>query len=542
MKKIYLISLLSFFVINILAAQPYINIQISNQASPEEVSISINPRNVNQIVGGANLNSYYYSSNGGFNWTRGVLTSSAYGVWGDPCVVVDTSGHFYYFHLSNTPAPGHWIDRIVCQKSTNAGVNWNNPGSFTFFDPNKDQDKEWACVDWSGGTRGNWIYCTWTQFDNYGSSSQLDSTNILFARSTNGGDNWTGVTRINQLGGDCIDDDNTVEGAVPCVGPNGEVYVSWAGPKIRNSQFGIFFDRSTDGGDTWMANDVYVVDQPGGWAISIPGIYRCNGMPVTCCDISSGPFRGTIYINYTDLAAGNSDCDVKLVKSTNGGLNWSEPMRVNYDLPGKHQFFTWMTIDQVTGYLYFVFYDRRNYLDNQTDVYLARSTNGGSTFSNIRVNETPFLPTSGTFFGDYNNITAHNGIIRPMWTRLHTGQLSVWTAIIDFPTKVEGPRKNSPNRFNLSQNYPNPFNPSTTVKFDVPLTPYSRLEEGQSGVMVRLIVYDILGKEIASLVNEQLSPGTYEIKWNAVNLPGGVYFYKLFAGSFSDTKKMILLK
>jgi len=540
MKKLYLTASFSLLIINVLIAQPYTNIQISNQSSPEEVSICINPKNVNQVVGGANLNSFYYSSNGGFNWTRGVLTSSAYGVWGDPCLVVDTSGYFYYFHLSNTPSPGHWIDRIVCQKSTNGGVSYSNPGTYTFFDPNKDQDKEWACVDWTHGTRGNWIYCTWTQFDNYGSSSSLDSTNILFARSTNGSDNWTGVTRINQLGGDCIDDDNTVEGAVPCVGPNGEVYVSWAGPKIRNTQFGIFFDRSTDGGDTWMANDVYVVDQPGGWATTIPGTSRCNGMPVTSCDISNGPNRGNVYINYTDLAAGNTDSDVKFVRSTNGGMNWSAPVRVNYDLPGKHQFFTWMTIDQITGYIYIVFYDRRNYLDNQTDVYLARSTNGGATFANIRINETPFTPTG--FIGDYINITAHNGTVRPMWTRMVSGQLSVWTAIIEYPTKVEDPDKNIPSRFNLGQNYPNPFNPSTTIKFDVPLTPHSPLEGGQRGVMVRLIIYDMLGKEVSALVNEQLSPGTYEIKWHAANQPSGVYFYKLSLDSFSDTKKMILLK
>jgi len=84
---------------------------------------------------------------------------------------------------------------------------------------------------------------TWTQFDSYGTSNPIDSSKIMFAKSTDAGTSWSQPgqgLRIDKLGGDCVDADNTVEGAVPAVGPNGEVYVAWAGPKIRNSQFGIF--------------------------------------------------------------------------------------------------------------------------------------------------------------------------------------------------------------------------------------------------------------------------------------------------------------
>ncbi len=531
MKQILLFLAIIFSSAGILLSQPFQNVMISNVSSPEEPSICINPKNLNQVVAGANINSFYYSSNGGFNWTRGTLSSSSWGVWGDPCIAVDTLGNFYYFHLSNPPSGGHWIDRIVCQKSTNAGVSWSNPGTYTFYDPNKDQDKEWVAIDWSHGSRGNWIYCTWTQFDNYGSSNNFDSSNILFARSTNGGDNWVGVTRINTLGGDCIDEDNTVEGAVPAVGPNGEVYVAWAGPKIRNSQFGIFFDKSTNGGITWLSTDIYVADQPGGWDYMISGLQRCNGLPITCCDVSNGPYRGNIYINWTD-EAGAADHDVKIAKSTNGGLNWSAPIRVNNDPAGKEQFLTWMTVDQVTGYLYVIFYDRRNRSNNLTDVFLARSTNGGASFVNTQVSDTAFLPTSSVFFGDYNNITAHNGKVRPIWTRLHSGNLSVWTAIIDFPVAVTSQNNEVPREFSLSQNFPNPFNPSTTIKFKVP----------ENSNHISLKVYNTLGKEVTLLVSGDLNPGEYEIEWNASNQPSGVYFYTLTDGSFSETKKMVLVK
>ena len=93
-------------------------------------------------------------------------------------------------------------------------------------------------------------------------------------------------------------------------------------------------------------------------------------------------------------------------------------------------FFPWMAIDQATGYLYVVFYDRRNYEDNQTDVYLAYSKDAGQTWINEKVSESPFTPSEIIFFGDYNNISVHNGMVRPIWTRYEKGKLSVWTSLI----------------------------------------------------------------------------------------------------------------
>ena len=90
-----------------------------------------------------------------------------------------------------------------------------------------------------------------------------------------------------------------------------------------------------------------------------------------------------------------------------------------------------------------------------------------------------------------------------------------------------------PREFLLYQNYPNPFNPSTKIKFDLP---------GSSVAQTFLSVYNILGKEIAVLINQPMQPGSYEVEWNASNYPSGVYFYKLTSGSFTDKKKFILLK
>ena len=102
--------------------------------------------------------------------------------------------------------------------------------------------------------------------------------------------------------------------------------------------------------------------------------------------------------------------------------------------------------------------------------------------------------------------------------------------------------------FKLEQNYPNPFNPSTKIKFTVPAV---TLRQAQSDTWVTLKVYDILGNELATLVNAELSPGEYEVEFNATssssfrlarNLSSGIYFYTLRTGEFIQTKKMILLK
>lgn len=94
-----------------------------------------------------------------------------------------------------------------------------------------------------------------------------------------------------------------------------------------------------------------------------------------------------------------------------------------------------------------------------------------------------------------------------------------------------------PSTFSLEQNYPNPFNPSTKIKFTVPVT-----LSGVEGSLVSIKVYDVLGNEVKTLVNEEKTAGTYEVTWNADVLPSGVYFYKLQTGNFVETKKMLLLK
>jgi hypothetical protein len=527
-KMLTSILLLSLFFLETASSQ-YQNIRVSAVGSnnPEEVSIAINPANPLNLAAGANIDYYYYSTNGGLNWTQGRLTSASFRVYGDPCLTFDALGNLYYGHLSNPPSPGYWIDRIVVQKSTNGGANWSDGAGIGFSPPRKNQDKEWLIADMTNSPYRHNVYVSWTEFDYYGSSAPTDSTRILFSRSTDAGTTWSTPVRLSDRAGDCVDEDNTVEGAVPAVGPNGEVYTSWSGP------LGIMFDRSTDGGVTW-GRDIFVSDQPGGWDYMIPGIYRCNGMPITVCDVSNSPYRGTIYINWSDQRNGLSNTDVFISKSTDGGTTWSPARMVNDDLTAAQQFFTWTTIDQTTGFVYTVFYDRRGTAGNATDVYVARSTNGGETFSNFKVSQSSFTPTSTVFFGDYTGIAAHNRKIYPIWMRLDGSALSVWTAIVNDSVAVGVPEgEGHASSFALQQNYPNPFNPSTMIRFNV-----------SSREHVAIKVFDLLGRDITTLVDRIVEPGEHTVAFSAwdYQLSSGTYFYRMRAGNFVQTRKFILLE
>ncbi len=495
------------------------NILISTNNFPNEPSIAINPKNTNELVAGSNIDNYYYSTDGGFTWNENILTST-YGVWGDPAIVCDTTGSFYFFHLSN-PQSGNWIDRIVSQRTATPGGTWTN-GGFTGLNGTKAQDKHWVTID----RKTNVIYMTWTEFDDYGSALPTDSSRILFSKSADQGQTWTPALKINQVSGDCLDEDNTVEGAVPALGPNGEVYVSWAGP------LGIVFDRSTDGGATWLAQDIPVTTIPGGWDFAIPGIYRANGLPITSCDTSGGPNNGAIYINWSDQRNGINNTDVWLVKSTDGGNTWTQPTKVNDDATQRQQFFTWMTIDQTNGNLWFVFYDRRNYNDNRTDVYMARSIDGGNSFENFKISNAPFTPDPGVFFGDYTNITAHNNIIRPIWTNLDNSQLSLLTAIID--TTLVGVSENGSqlNEFSLlEQNYPNPFSNRTFFSF--------KLHKTET---ISLKIYDWIGRVVATPIeNETLGYGKHVINFDK-KLSSGTYFYELKTNEKLMRRKMMVVE
>lgn len=239
----------------------------------------------------------------------------------------------------------------------------------------------------------------------------------------------------------------------------------------------------------------------------------------------------------------------KILKTTNGGLNWTEitlPSRtiwaligdeVNNDVIGvggdnddatiyrSNDFgLTWNVIFDSSagsclssvGSMYEYIRDTMYAVGKQGTI--VRTIDGGTTwsFQNSGVTKDLESVSSAYQLSKFAFAVGDNG------TTLKTTNGGV---------RVKNISSEVPKQFSLFQNYPNPFNPMTNIRFDLPKNGY-----------VKLIVFDALGREVATLVNEKLSVGSYEVNWDVNGFPSGVYFYKLMTEDYYETKKMILTK
>ena len=153
---------------------------------------------------------------------------------------------------------------------------------------------------------------------------------------------------------------------------------------------------------------------------------------------------------------------------------------------------------------------------------ILRTTNGGTNWTSQSSGTTNHL--YGVSFTDANNgtVVGANGTI----LRTTTGGV---ISVNQISSEI-------PENFVLFQNYPNPFNPVTKIKFDITQDVRRQTKD------VKLIIFDILGKEVVTLMNEKLSAGSYEVEFDGSNLPSGIYFYRLETESFIKSKSMVLLK
>jgi hypothetical protein len=262
--------------------------------------------------------------------------------------------------------------------------------------------------------------------------------------------------------------------------------------------------------------------------------------------VSPSKYRGRIYVLWSDQRAGLDNTDVFIIRSDDGGATWGGFKQVNNDITTRHQFFPWMTIDQTTGNLYVVFYDRRNTAGDLTDVMLARSVDGGATFTNERVSVDPFLPSASVFFGDYTGITADRGMVYPIWMRLDSGtpsNLSVWLAHVRDTVATAIRREPTiPSAFTL-QVFPNPFNPAAKVRLGIPASAAA----GGSAVPVRLQLFDALGRIVNTMIDDVLPAGEHEVTVRGENSAGvplasGTYFLRLSAAGSVMTRRILLLR
>lgn len=202
-------------------------------------------------------------------------------------------------------------------------------------------------------------------------------------------------------------------------------------------------------------------------------------------------------------------------RTTDGGTTWSDRL-YNFPYPIR----TIKFINDGTGFAI-----GGNVYSEAGGIY--SSTNGGLNW-NLDVS------TSAEMFSmDYKQVTADS---IDVWAVGSTGGSTGFTGKVykgrfGIVVGINNITNSIPDNFVLYQNYPNPFNPSTIINYLLPVSNY-----------VKLTIYDIMGREIITLVNEKQNAGNYKIEWNASNNPSGIYIYKLTSGSFTEAKKMILIK
>ncbi len=158
----------------------------------------------------------------------------------------------------------------------------------------------------------------------------------------------------------------------------------------------------------------------------------------------------------------------------------------------------------------------------------------------IKISHDVFSNGIGNLTGSSQNI--HSTIGQTLTgiykNQKYTSEVGFWYAAYQVVTQATEQQDLLPVIFEMFQNYPNPFNPTTTIKYSIPAS----LNPSQGVTLTQLKIFDILGREVATLVNEAKAPGNYEVNFDAINLASGVYFYRLQAGSFVQTKKMMLMK
>ena len=384
-----------------------------------EPSIDIDPNNPNNIAVGSILDGYHYSEDSGKTWKAERL-ESPYGVYGDPVLKFNGKGNIFYLHLSSYNKTSH-LDRIVCQRADDLKGKFNE-GSYSKPNGSKVQDKHWIVID----PETDEIYMTWTQFDAYNSTNSKDSSFIHFAKSSDDGETWTDPVRISIKGGDCLDGDDTVEGAMPALGKEGMLYTVWSGPH------GLILRSSADRGQTWSPTEQILFKHEGGWTIDVTDFYRSNGLPVFISDHNpDSRFYGNLYLNWAIEDEETGRTSVLFSKSEDNGESWSSPVQVHKDSSEYNHFLTWMTVDPSNGNLHFVYY-RKSRKSKATDVVWASSKNGGEYFVEEVISEQSFEPSGTVFFGDYLNIAAVDNVVRPVWPRMDNGKITLWTALINF--------------------------------------------------------------------------------------------------------------
>ena len=510
----YRFSTSDFFMVQVNVDQLGQNI-IDDAAN--EPSIVIDPNNPNNMAIGwrqfDNISSsfrqagYAFSTDAGQSWTfPGVIEPGIFR--SDPVLDADNNSNLFYYSLSTT-------NGYTCElfNSIDGGATWLGPV------PAYGGDKGWMTIDRTGSLGEGNIYCF---------SRDGVSTTIVMTRSIDGGQSFQPLVNVPE---------NPGRGTL-AVGVEGELYA--AGLSFNNGQFALARSSNTPDSQATPVFEFSTQLNLGGQfsAYTGPNPGGLLGQTIVACDNSGGSGDSTVYVLSSVDPPGIDPLDVYFIRSTNRGLSWSSPVRVNDDPEtSAWQWFGTMSVAP-NGRIDIVWLDTRNnpgtYLSS---LYYAFSVDDGQTWSENEQLSGAFDPHLGwpqqNKMGDYFDMISDDNGAFLAWAGTFNGAQDVYYGRISQPPVAIDDRQESgiPRTYSLSQNYPNPFNPETNIRYSIPQS---------SNVVIKL--FDVLGNEIETLVNEEKPRGSFEAKFDGTALPSGIYFYRLQSGSFVETKKMMLMK
>lgn len=403
----------------------------STSSTQSENSIFVDPADSQSIMNSNNSTTnpatglygadYLLSEDGGQSW-GGSIQGAGGSNQGDPVSLIGLNGHRFIGFIFNS---GQGIAR-----STDGGSTWTQVqvapsvgGSFL------DKNHLWIDNSPSSPYEGN-LYCAWTNF--YGTNDG----NIELSRSTDDGLTWSTPINISSaLGSGSFN-----QGVNIHTGPDGDVYAAWAVyDNGANDESSIGFAKSSNGGTNFGAAYRIISNIRGIRTTTVYKNHRVNSFPSMAVDISGGPYDGNIYVVWANVGVPGvntgADVDVYMIRSTDNGTTWGSPVRVNQDPSGlgKKHYFSWITCDPVTGELSVIFYDDRNVSSSQCEVYVATSSDGGSTWEDFKVSDVAFTPSpipelASGYFGDYLGISARDGFVYPVWTDNRNGSAQTWVS------------------------------------------------------------------------------------------------------------------
>jgi len=518
---------------------------------------------------------YKRSTDAGVSWgTDTRLTNNSPGNSGFPSVSVSSS----VVHVV-------WMDNrngnreIFYKRSPDGGISWGADILLT-----NDPADSWYP---SASVSGSVVHVVWYDY-------RSGNNEIYYKRSTDGGLTWGADTRITY---------NPSESNYPSVAVSSSVvHVVWNDARDPNTE--IYYKRSTDAGISWgadirLTNSIYTYGDP---SVAVSGsvvhvvwrksadIYHKRSTDGgiswgTDTRLSTTIFGESWYPSVAVLDSvvhvvwesyvGNREIYAK--RSTNSGISWgtdtrltnnsSQSLNSSVSASGSVVHVVWMDQRDVgNGEIYYKRDPAGNFLPplppSNLTAYTISSSRINLNWIDNSHNETGFKIERSTNSTNWllkdsvgsnivtyadTGLTGNTVYFYRVYSYNPTG-VSAYSNIAIATTLMTGVHQYGgeiPKEFKLNYNYPNPFNPSTKIKFAVPPSPRGE------GLGVRLIIYDALGREVQTLVNEALLPGTYEVDFPAPagdgsNFSSGVYYYTLIAGDPSAplriTKKMVLIK